>query len=271
MALIAVVSGKASPGATVTSLALALDWPRDVLLAECDPSGGTVLTGYLGGQVPADRGIEQLAVADYHGTFYDTFGEQLISLNEQTPYRLVLPGVTDPGQAAGLVPLWNQIGSYLRDLELSDPPVDVIADCGRIPALHAPIPLLQHADIALMIVGRTLSAAAAARPRLAQLRAVVGKGGGLVQVVVRGDGDYDAAEILNYLNADESVKVTLLADLPEDDKSATMLSTGAGVPRPNTTLRRALRSEIRALQALIEQRRTPRTAAGPRAREASRA
>ena len=48
--LIAVVSSKGSPGATTTSLALTLAWPRPALLAELDPRGGDILWGYGRGQ-----------------------------------------------------------------------------------------------------------------------------------------------------------------------------------------------------------------------------
>ncbi|BCY10928.1 ParA family protein [Actinoplanes sp. L3-i22] len=264
MSLIAVVGGKASTGATVTSLALTLSWPRDVLLAECDPAGGSVLTGYLGGQIPADRGIAGLAVADYHGQFYDAFDDQLISLTETAPYRLLLPGVTDPAQSAGLTGLWAQLGNHLRQLERSDPPVDVIADCGRLPALHGPLPLLRYAHLTLMLVGRTLTSIAAARVRLPQLRREVDQGGGDLQLLVRGSGDYDAGEIAQHLG------VPLLADLPEDDKAATMLTTGAGTPRPSATLLRALNSAIPAMHTLIEARRAvPAPVAGPSSREAT--
>jgi len=43
MALIAIAADKGSPGVTTTSVALAAVWPRPVLLAECDPSGGDLV------------------------------------------------------------------------------------------------------------------------------------------------------------------------------------------------------------------------------------
>src|SRR5690606_3881210 len=45
--LIVLCSGGHSPGVTTTGLALTLTWPRDILLAECDPAGGSLLSGYL--------------------------------------------------------------------------------------------------------------------------------------------------------------------------------------------------------------------------------
>ena len=44
MALIAIAADKGAPGVTTACLALSLVWPRPVLLAECDPAGGDVIT-----------------------------------------------------------------------------------------------------------------------------------------------------------------------------------------------------------------------------------
>jgi len=40
VALIAVAADKGAPGVTTACIALAAVWPRQVLLAECDPAGG---------------------------------------------------------------------------------------------------------------------------------------------------------------------------------------------------------------------------------------
>lgn len=266
MSLIAVTAAKGAPGVTVTSLALTLGWTRSALLAECDPSGGSVLTGYLGGQLPADRGLAMLAVADYHGRLFDDFPGQLIYLNpdDDGPQRLLLPGVADPAQAATLPAMWDRLGAYLRQLEQSDPPIDVIADCGRIPALHAPLPLIRHADVTLLVVGRTLDSVAAAIPRVELLRREVEQhGAGVVRLVVRGRGEYSAKEIAQRLD------VPVLAELPEDTKTATMLSTGSGSPRASATLLRAAHSAAQPLRALIDTRRGA-TAATFGRREAAR-
>ncbi|WP_430786859.1 ParA family protein [Actinoplanes sp. G11-F43] len=267
MALIAVTASKSSPGATVTSLALTLAWPRAAVLAECDPSGGSVLTGYLAGHTPADRGLAQLAVADYHGRLYDAFASQLVYLDDREPQRLLLPGVTDPAQAAGLTSSWDRLGDYLRQLDRSEPPVDVIADCGRIPALNAPLALIRHADVVLVVIGRTLGAVDAAASRLALLRREVESRGGVVRLIVRGRGDYDAREIAKRL------ETPVLTELPEDSKTAGMLSLGTGTPRPSATLLRAARSAAEPLQTLIDQRRNALAvpASGATARETARA
>jgi len=53
--LIAFVSGKGAPGTSTSALALALAWPRPVLLAECDPRGGDLVWGFGQGRDTAPR------------------------------------------------------------------------------------------------------------------------------------------------------------------------------------------------------------------------
>ncbi len=48
---VAVLAGKASPGATTVAAALTLTWPRPVLLVDADPAGGDVVPGLLPGRV----------------------------------------------------------------------------------------------------------------------------------------------------------------------------------------------------------------------------
>ncbi|GDY49430.1 hypothetical protein SVIO_000530 [Streptomyces violaceusniger] len=55
MPVIALAGSSGSPGVTTTALALLLSWPlepgRRVVLAECDPDGGSVLYGLLQGSL----------------------------------------------------------------------------------------------------------------------------------------------------------------------------------------------------------------------------
>ena len=60
--LIALCSAKGAPGVTTSALALALSWPRPVILAELDPAGGDVLAGYGRGELSAG-GLADLELA----------------------------------------------------------------------------------------------------------------------------------------------------------------------------------------------------------------
>jgi hypothetical protein len=262
MALIAVASAKGSPGVTVASLALTLCWPRSALLAECDPSGGSVMAGYLAGQIPAGRGLARLAVAERHGHMVDEFGAQLIELgtNRAGHRRLLLAGITDPAQAASLAPMWQSLGAFLAQLHAAKPPFDVIVDCGRVPALHAPLPVLHRADVVLLMVGRTMDAISAAIPRVALLRRELeDNGDGVLRLLVTGRGEYSAKDIARHLDT------PLLAQLPDDAKTAYALSTGIAQPGQNADLLRAVRSAEETLGKLLSSRRAaagaPRTSA----------
>src|SRR3954453_2540548 len=63
MSVIALASVKGSPGVSTATLALALVWPRPVLVAECDPVGGDVTAGFLAGMSAPDGGLLGLALA----------------------------------------------------------------------------------------------------------------------------------------------------------------------------------------------------------------
>ncbi|MHB8341736.1 MAG: hypothetical protein ACYDB7_11270, partial [Mycobacteriales bacterium] len=68
MAVLELASAKGAPGASTTALALALVWPRPILLVECDPAGGDLLAGYLAGADPPGGGLLGLALAARHTT-----------------------------------------------------------------------------------------------------------------------------------------------------------------------------------------------------------
>src|SRR5437764_653763 len=51
--LTVVTSGKAAPGVTTSCWALALSWPRRLLVVDCDPAGGDMAAGWLVGRIGA--------------------------------------------------------------------------------------------------------------------------------------------------------------------------------------------------------------------------
>lgn len=103
MAIIALVSAKGSPGVTTSALACALAWHRRLVVAECDPAGGSILAGYLGGQLDGPRGIGELAVGELRDGNLDTaFWSQLVDLDAPRRERLLLPGLVDPAQSGSV-------------------------------------------------------------------------------------------------------------------------------------------------------------------------
>src|SRR5215475_4054935 len=105
--LYALMSASGSPGVTTVAVALALTWPTQVIVAECDPSGGDVLAGVLAGHVPARQGLIEHAIEAGRGRWAASvdLAAQLVPLDVRHAKR-VLPGLTDPRQAAGLVSAW---------------------------------------------------------------------------------------------------------------------------------------------------------------------
>lgn len=167
MTLIAMVSAKGSPGVSTAALACTLTWPGATLLAECDPAGGDLLSGYLARyDLPSDRGVLPLAGAVLRGTAEQEFLGQLIDLDAPKRQRLVLPGLTDPAQAAALGPAWGDLAAFFRTLAQT-----VIVDCGRLAVLYPPWPLLARADVVLLVVQPTsLRTISPAVPAIAAMR-----------------------------------------------------------------------------------------------------
>jgi hypothetical protein len=213
----ALVSGGGAPGVTTAALALALTWPSPVILAECDPSGGDILAGLLGGQVPARQGLTEHAIEAGRGlqAAHTILARQLIPLDGDRR-TMLLPGMTDPRQAAGLGSAWSAIAATL-----ASQPADVVADCGRLDAGDSqPLAVLLAARLVVVVVRPTLRQLWIARPRIDILGRLLG-GTDRVVVLLTGPGPHSASEIESALG------VTVSARLPADARTAAALSDGA--------------------------------------------
>jgi len=256
MALIAVCSAKGSPGATVTALAWTLSWSRRVILAECDPAGGDIAAGYLR-EVPLDgRGLAQLTASMHRRRLAEDLWSQLVDLAPGTGTgltRMVLPGLSDPAQAAGMAPGWDQLAHLFRSLESGTSGHDVIADCGRLAAAHAPTAVLAAADAVLLVLRPALPSIRASATALAALaRAGIGPVG---LVTVR-DGPYPTKEIAAHL------RTPVVAALPDDPGTAAVLSTG-GERHRGRLLRAAAQTEPRVWQMINSSRAARDGPTGP--------
>lgn len=233
--MIALLSAKGSPGVTVSALALTLTWPGPCLLAECDPAGGDVLAGYLGGALDARRGLAELAVAELRERLTDEFERQLVDLHAPRRERLVLPGLRDPAQSATVAPVWRPIAEHLR--RTGEQGYGVIVDCGRISAPHFGWPLLSCADRVMLVVRGTLPSVSHAVPAVRALRReLAGEGGSAVDrlgLLVVQAGPYTPEDVARRLH------VGLVATLPYDPRSAHALSFGGVVHRRRPLLRAA--------------------------------
>ncbi|MDJ0464414.1 hypothetical protein [Streptomyces sp. H27-C3] len=152
MALIAIAADKGSPGVTTTAVALAAVWPRRVLLAETDPSGGDLVyrsSAAHGGPLDPNTGMLSIAATARRGLA----AEQLWDHAQPMSGGLdVLVGLGSSEHAAGLAGQWPMLGHSFA--ALADSPygaADVIADCGRIGADSPTIDLLPHAGLVLLV------------------------------------------------------------------------------------------------------------------------
>ena len=265
-AVVAVVGAKGAPGATTSAVALALGWPRAVLLVDADPAGGDLAAGWLGGRVGLDRGLLSFAAATRHT---DTPGVAELAAHvvgvPEAPRVLVLPGLAHAGQAGGLqARVWTRL---LAAATAPWPPaeptaaeptageageaaagvrVDVLADCGRIGPV-TPWPLLASAGVVLLATRPTLRGVHHARHALAALTAGIGDVG-RVRLLVCGAGPYEPGEV------GRAVGLEVAVTLPVDAGAAQVLSDGASPDRgwPRTLLARAAQTAARPVAAAAE-------------------
>ncbi|WP_328900894.1 hypothetical protein OHR86_13960 [Streptomyces sp. NBC_00441] len=268
MSVIALAGGTGAPGVTSSALALLLAWPLDpgrrLILAECDPDGGAVLAGALQGRMDARYGLRNLAVAQRKDELVEAFWRQLVDISEDnSSSRLLLPGITDPAQAAGLDPAWGSLAELFARIE--DHQHDVLVDLGRRGAFGVSAVLARRADVVVMVVRNTLRGVQSAQVRVEALRkSLAGPGGtgadALAVLLVEG-GPYTSGEV------EKALGVPVLATMPWRPKQAEVLSDGVdgGSRFDRSDLMRAARAAtgpLRERVALRRDRLAPR-APGP--------
>ncbi len=233
--LIAMCSAKGAPGVTTSGLALALSWPRPAVLAELDPAGGDVLAGYGRGQLPA-RGLAELELAARRGGLDGHLAGHLLHLDASGDVRL-LPGLADPASARHVD--WDRLAVALASAE--DGSADVLADCGRLRAVHFPAAVAHRAAAVVVVTGSTLRAVRAATQAVPELLELAGQDGpaNKIAALVVGPGEpYGEREIA------EALGIPVIGTLPRDTKAAAVLSDGAPAGRlfAQSALLRAARS-----------------------------
>lgn len=218
MALVAFASAKGAPGVTTGALVLGALWPRDVLVADCDPVGGDVanrMPDTEGRPLDVDRGLLALAASARHGLTPELVEDQVQTV---TGGLRVLVGVRTPEQGTALGPLWPVLGPCLDRL----PSGDVLADCGRLTGAPGQLDVVKAARFLVLFCEPTVSSLLHLRERLPVLEERLRSSspdGVPIGVVVVSDrpGDVDAvAESLSR----QTTSVRLLGRLPYDRKGA---------------------------------------------------
>lgn len=242
MAVFALISPGGAPGVTTTALAIALTWPRSVIVAECDPGGGDILAGLFAGHLPAPRGLIGTAFEAGRGPAAVTaeLSKQLAPLDDSGRRRF-LAGITDPRQATGLAPVWPAISAALSSQDS-----DVIADCGRLDAgAGQPLSVIADAAAVVMVMRPTLRQVAAARPRVELLAQFLG-GSDRLAVLLVGERGLKSGEIRGSLGG-----IKVIGSMPDDPKTAAVLSDGEG-RRTNLDRQPLLRGARNAGKALVQ-------------------
>ncbi|MDQ8707515.1 hypothetical protein RCO28_34355 [Streptomyces sp. LHD-70] len=244
MAMIALVSAGGSDGVTTSATALALQSSRPVLLAELDMSGGRLRHRLLADieRAPGERltreiGLHKLPQANWERAGEESDFTPYVSQHlwpmDDSDYRVVLPGLTDPRQAASLTSVWPTLLNVLR---LTDQNLkwDVLVDGGRMVVeaggLHpvlTPAPVLHQADLVLLVVRDTPESQAFAYSMAKVLQAELEKHGSGTRglgVLLLGDR-FHRDEVGHYL------EIPVLGQLPWDEAGASYVMRGGKMPR----------------------------------------
>jgi hypothetical protein len=218
--LIALASASGAPGVTTTALALALHWPRPVVLVEADASGGSgLLAGYFRAQLD-QPGLVDLVLAQRADLLREAVPRLLFPL--EGTQASVLFGLRSHEQAAGASVLWPPLLEVLRDLDPAG--TDVIVDAGRLGMPGWPRPLVSDADGVLLVTRGDLPGLAGARSWASAL-AADDEPGHVVRVLLIGEHrPYGAREVARTLG------LSVLGSIEWAPELATIYSHGRPVP-----------------------------------------
>ncbi len=147
MSLIAVTGVKGSPGTTTATIALAAVWPTRPLLADCDPAGGDIaLRVPLPDATATSGGLLAFAADLRHGQHQPVWPH----VRRAAGGLDVLTGLDGSEQAVAIGAGWTAIADGLARLDDGDD-TDVLADVGRLTADSLGAPLLDRADLVVVV------------------------------------------------------------------------------------------------------------------------
>lgn len=275
MAVITLTSATGAPGVTTTALGLALQWPRDVLLADCDRDPSQALqAGWLHGVELGGRGLGPLASVHREQRHV---GEELwlqtVSLlptgeadghdqpnganppgSKHVVERRFLPGFSHPAASGLFLPVWQDFVDACVALGASG--TDVLIDAGRIGREGLPAALVAGSDLLLVCVRSSLRSLAALQLHLPTLQSQVEAMGCAtrIELLVVGAGrPYVTAEV------ERQFAVPVAHAVAWDPRQAAVLSDGearswAARPRRGGALVRSHRAGASRLAERVQRR-----------------
>lgn len=238
MSVIAFTNLKSSPGTTTSVLALAHVWPagKDVLIVEADPAGGDIAAR---SGIASDPGLSSLAAAGRRAIAAELLQEHV----QQVGGIPVLLGPTHA--AASVAALTVAAGSLANALpELQ---ADVLVDCGRLDPFSSAAPLIDSADLVVIVARPTVG-------ELPRVAAIVRELGHITPCLLLAEGSgsdraqYPAAEVAQAIGSD------VLGLMPFDPYAASALWGGAANPKAleRSALVRAARGVASAILHKLE-------------------
>jgi hypothetical protein len=252
MALIVIAADKGAPGVTTTALAMAAVWPRPVLLAECDPSGGDLVYRFPaadGSSLDPRRGLVTLAVAARRGLQPGQLWEHTQKMAGGLD---VLTGVINAEQGGGLGTLWGPLGGLFAAMSGGD----VIADCGRLGADGPQYDLVAQAAAVLLVARPNPGDVIRLRDRAAAVAAAAsarGRRGFTSAVAVIADQRTlraTAADVGQALSQG-GVPAGVVGGIADDPKGAELLRGAWGGRLDKTLLIRTARETAQQLAASL--------------------
>lgn len=213
--LLTVGSVKGSPGATTAAVALAARWPTAdaPVVVECDPAGGDLLARF--GLEPYP-GLVSLAAAGRRTSEPGLLWQHTQRLPGGLPVVVGAMGAEQAKAALGALTVPGA-AAVLRAAGTAGQRVVAIADCGRVDAGSAAVPVIRAADALVLL----------ARPRpdelahLAALLPTIRGWCGTVWLVLVGDG-YRPPDVTRELG------VPVIGTLPHDPAGAAVLAGRPG-------------------------------------------
>ena len=220
--LTVLTSGKAAPGVTTAACALAVNWPRALLLLDCDAAGGDVVPGLLAGRLESASGLLSWSAAVRNELGPSAAAAALLSHAVQVPEHPmlgVLPGFGTAAQGASFTrDSWERLATALRTVEHALGR-DVLVDSGRLVGDKGCWPVLRAADRVLLAVRPSVRSVHAAQDALGRLRVELGDLAAVSALVI-GAGPYSSTEVSGALG------VPFAGSLPDDVRAAAALSDG---------------------------------------------
>jgi hypothetical protein len=235
--MVTLLCGKGSPGTTTTAVAMALGWPRPVLLVEADPAGGSIGFGYGQGIDMQGRGLLGAHLAARHGDPTAAVWANVVALATD---RWLLPGIAEPRQASTID--YPTLAGTLAGLG-----VDVLIDAGRTPGPDRVDALPARSDRVLVVMRSTLAGVHTAQTAATAAVATCGAAPGVVGSVIVGPGrPYPEADVRAAMQ--DAAPVT--GCIAWDPAAAAVISDGSPAPR-KWAMSPLLRSAAHLASALV--------------------